>query len=251
MNEAWRNITLPEIRSEKAWFSPALQREMPTCRWGTKGTPLLLFPTAGGDYLENERMLMLKVLKPLIEAGRLQVICIGSISGESWLDANAKPWHKSWLQARFDQYLVEELLPWATNQTGQKLVAAGASLGAYNALNASTKHPQFFQKAICMSGTYKFERWMDGHFDQNYYFNMPLHFLPSLGDGPQLAAIREVFFLLASGSGRAEAPWESEWIAGIFRAKGVRHHTEIWGSDVHHDWPTWRTMLPLFLDRLL
>ena len=66
MNEAWRNVTLPEIRAEKSWFSPALQREMPTCRWGFRGKPLLLFPPAGGDFLENERMLMLKVLKPLL-----------------------------------------------------------------------------------------------------------------------------------------------------------------------------------------
>jgi hypothetical protein len=26
VNEAWRNVTLPEVRSEKAWFSPALAR---------------------------------------------------------------------------------------------------------------------------------------------------------------------------------------------------------------------------------
>ena len=25
----------------------------------------------------------------------------------------------------------------------------------------------------------------------------------------------------------------------------------IWGEDADHDWPTWRTMLPVFLDKLV
>jgi esterase/lipase superfamily enzyme len=40
-------------------------------RWGTFGTPVLLFPTAGGDFEEIERFLMIKVLSPLIDAGKI------------------------------------------------------------------------------------------------------------------------------------------------------------------------------------
>ena len=35
-----------------SWQSPALKREMHVARWGTRGKPVLLFPTAGGDFLE-------------------------------------------------------------------------------------------------------------------------------------------------------------------------------------------------------
>ena len=240
-------------RDEWKWSSPALQREMSVCRWGHFGTPVLLFPTAGGDYLECERFLMIRALTPLIEAGRIKVFSCGSISGDAWLDGDAPPWHKTWLQSRFDQYLVEELIPLIHKDCGgaPRITATGASLGAYNASTAASKHPEFFERVIAMSGTYDFKRWMGGHFDQNYYFNMPLHFLPNLGEGPQLDHLRKVHFVIATGQGRAEAPQESVWLANILRSKGVNVNLEIWGQDAHHDWPTWRTMLPMFLDRLV
>jgi esterase/lipase superfamily enzyme len=254
MSWDWRNITLPEMRQEWTWRSPALDRDMSVCRWGFYGKPVLIFPTAGGDYLECERYMLIKSIKPLVEAGKIKVYACGSISGDGWLDSEAKPWHRTFLQARFDEYLVRELCPFIKQESGDtasRFAAVGASLGAYNALNAATKHPQWFDLAVCMSGTYDFKRWMDGHVDDNYYFNMPLHFLPNLGEGRQLELLRSSRFLLASGQGRAEAPWESVWIANIMKSKGIPHFLEIWGADVHHDWPTWRAMLPMFLDRLV
>lgn len=236
-----------------AWHSRPLDREMPVACFGHFGRPVVLFPTAGGDYLESERFLMLKVLTPLIDAGRVKVYSIGSISGDGWLNPDAHPAYKAELQARFDAYLVSELLPFIKDDCGgteQRFVATGASLGAYNALNAAAKHPDWFEITIAMSGTYDFDRWMDGHVDQNYYFNMPLRWLRNLGDSRQLDLLRQSFFLIATGTGRYEAPWESDWVGDIMASKGIPHRVEKWGVDAHHDWPTWRSMLPLFLDRL-
>ena len=56
-------------RDEWTWKSPALDREMSVCRWGHFGKPVVLFPTAGGDYLECERFLMIKAIEPLIDHG--------------------------------------------------------------------------------------------------------------------------------------------------------------------------------------
>lgn len=236
-----------------SWYSPALQREMNVARWGHFGKPLLLFPTAGGDFLECERFLMIRFLEPLITAGRLKVYACGSISGETWLEATASPWHKSWLQARFDQYVAEELCPHISSDSNgyRPLACAGASLGAYNAVNTATKHPDWFDLCIAMSGTYYMDRWMGLHRDLNYYFNQPTQFVPNLPDGPVLTALRRSRFVLASGSGRAEAPGETVELGKILRARGVHADVEVWDENAHHDWPTWRTMLPLFLDRIL
>jgi esterase/lipase superfamily enzyme len=57
--------------------------------------------------------------------------------------------------------------------------------------------------------------------------------------------------VLASGQGRAEAPDESVRLAKLLESKGVKVDLEIWGPDAHHDWPTWRTMLPMFLSKLV
>lgn len=235
------------------WHSQALGREMPVACWGHYGRPVLLFPTAGGDFLECERFQMLSALEPLIDAGRIKVFSTDSIAGEGWLSPDAAPSQKSRLQARYDAFVARELCPFIQRQCGgttQRFLATGASIGAYNALNAGLKHPEWFEITVALSGTYDFARWMDGHRDQDYYFNMPLLYVPNLGEGEQLARLRDSFFLIATGTGRYEAPWESDWVGRALASKGIPHRVEKWGPDAHHDWPTWRTMLPLFLGRL-
>ena len=240
----------------REWTHPsrALGRDMSLACWGHFGKPVLLFPTAGGDFLECERFLMVRMLRPLIEAGRIKLYACGSISSEGWMSKDAHPGHKSWLQARFDAHLTRELVPFIRNDCGgteQKFAAAGASLGAYNAVNAAAKHPDAFDLCVAMSGTYFFDRWMHGHWDENYYFNQPIQYLPRLGEGPQLQALRASNFVLATGTGRWEAPDETRALAKVMAGKGIPHRAEIWGPDADHDWPTWRTMLPMFLDKLV
>lgn len=236
-----------------SWNSPALGRSMDVACWGSFGLPVILFPTAGGDFEECERFQLVSALAPLIQAERIKLYSVGSISRDAWLDPQARPWHKSWLQGRFDQYLASELLPHVERDCGgfRGFVAAGASLGAYNAVTVATRHPEWFKLVIAMSGTYDFDRWMGNHRDDDYYFHQPLYFLPHLGDGDILQALQRVRFVIATGQGRFEAPWESDRLVQILKSKGVPAQLELWGHDVHHDWPTWRSMLPLFLDKLV
>lgn len=235
------------------WYSPALAREMPLARFGHFGKPLLLFPTGGGDYLEHERFLMIRALSPLIEAGRLKVYLAGNINRDGWINSDAPPWHKAWLQACFDRYLVDELLPFVRNDCGGgdlRLATAGSSLGAFNAVTAATKHPEWFDLVVTMSGTFDLSRYMGGHRDDNFYYNHPHDFLPGL-DGESLHALRTTRFVLAFGLGPWENPRNTLRLAGLLKRKGVPHRVEVWGEDADHDWPTWRSMLPVFLDRLI
>ena len=169
------------------------------------------------------------------------------------MNGDAPPWHRSWIQRRFDEYLEHELLPYIERDCEgyRGYVAAGASIGAYNAVNSAAKHPEWFSHVVAMSGTYDFDRWMGGHRDENYYFNQPMYYLSGVPEGPQLQGIRRIHWTIASGQGRAEAPQESVRIADLLRVRGAQVDLQIWGQDAHHDWPTWRTMLPMFLDRQL
>ncbi|MCB9779887.1 MAG: hypothetical protein H6742_15080 [Alphaproteobacteria bacterium] len=247
---------MPGVAEKQTWSwdsAPLQGRTMHMARWGHFGVPVLLFPTAGGDFEECERFLMIRALAPLVDAGRIKVYSIGSISSETWLDRDQRPWHKSWLQERYCDFVRHEVLPRMSQDSGgtRGFVAAGASLGAYNTVLAAARDPAWFSMAIAMSGTYDFDRWMGGHRDREHYLTQPLYFLPNVPEGPLLDQLRQVRFIIASGKGRAEAPWESERLVQVLAAKGIPHHLELWGEDVHHDWPTWRTMLPLFLDKLL
>lgn len=238
---------------EWKWKSPILGEELTMGCWGHFGKPVLLYATATSDHMDYEKFKVIHVLKPLIEAGRIKVYCVEGVSGRAWVDKDVGPGHKAWVQHLFDRYVSEEIVPFIADDCAgvEGIVAAGASLGAFNAVSIAAKHPEHFDAVIGMSGTYDYDRWMGSYRDATYYFNAPLYFLPNMPEGPLLDRLRKIRFVIASGQGRAEAAWESERLAGVLKAKGIPCDLQIWAHDVHHDWPTWRTMLPMFLDRLV
>jgi esterase/lipase superfamily enzyme len=237
-----------------SWHSPALARDMEVARFGHYGKPLVLFPTGGGDFLEHERFLMIKALTPLIDAGRLKVYTVGNINREGWINSEVHPRRKTWLQARFGDYLLHEVLPFIKSDSGntdQRFAAAGASLGAYNAVNVVAKHPEWFDLAITMSGTFDLRRWVGDHRDDDFYFNHPLDWLPNLGPSEQLTRLRnDTRFVFGVGRGPWDNPKNSFTMARALEQQKIWNRVELWGPDADHDWPTWRTMLPVFLNRL-
>jgi esterase/lipase superfamily enzyme len=60
--------------------------------------------------------------------------------------------------------------------------------------------------------------------------------------------LRKRFILMATGEGRAENINESWTMARTLGALGVPNRVDSWGPEWHHDWPTWRNMLPKYLD---
>lgn len=237
----------------RKWHSPNVGREFGVARWGHYGKPVIFFPTGGGDFLDAERFQMVRALTPLIEAGRIKLYAVDASCRYGWANRDADPRTKSQLQAAYDKYLMDELIPYIrgdSNDSDQKLGAVGASIGAYNALNAVTKHPEHFDVMVGMSGTYVMDRRMNGHWDEDYYYNQPTQFVPNLPDSDQLRQLRQAKIVLALGQ-NYENPDYTNKVAKAFTGKGIPHHVVVWGPDSGHDWPTWRTMLPLFLNRLV
>jgi esterase/lipase superfamily enzyme len=241
---------IPKVSSR--WYSPRIGQEILTCRWGHAGQPVLLFPTAGGDAEESERFLMMKVLAPLLEAGRIRVYSCDSAAGRTWTSKEKSPAHKAWFQNRFDDYIASELVPAIRTDCGNpnaEIIAAGASLGAFQTLAAVCRHPDLFRLGIAMSGTYDFSRWMDGQHTPEYHFASPMHFVPYMPEGAQLSRLRTRFLILATGTGDYEAPWESWTVGQMLGKKGVPNRVDFW-KDYRHDWITWRDMLPKYLGEL-
>ncbi len=233
------------------WRSSRLGEHVDVVRWGHAGQPVLLFPTAGGDAEECERFLMLRVLTPLIAAGRVRVYSCDSVAGQRWIDGKSPGWLRAKTQSQFDGFIYRELVPAIHTDAGQgEIIAAGASIGAFNALAAVCRHPDAFAAAICMSGTYDLTRWMGGEHTEDFHFASPLHFVPLLPEGPQLAQLRERFIVLATGEGRWEAPGESWRVAQVLGSRGIPNRVDAWGRAYDHDWVTWREMLPQYLDAM-
>lgn len=232
---------------------PFVDRPYAVARYGWWGVPVVLFPTGGSDFLDNERFKLVDALAPLIDAGRVKVYSVDAPNRDVWTAQGVHPGHKAWVQAQYDEWLVQRFIPWiaADCERGYApLVVAGASLGAYQALNAFCKHPEHVLAGIGMSGTYVLDRRMNGWRGDDYYFNQPVQFVPNLGPSAQLALLRRRFFQFALGAGPSESPDYSWWAAGVLGRQGIPNHVDVW-ADGDHDWPTWRSMLPTFLERLL
>jgi esterase/lipase superfamily enzyme len=241
------------VTDHSRWHSPRLEREATLARWGRWGQPVLLFPTAGGDAFEMERMHVIAALMPLIDGGRIKVYSCDSIAGQAWVSRRAGPGHCCWLQNRFGAFVAEEVVPAIRadcRSDAIQVITAGASIGAFNAVAALCRYPWLFSAALGMSGTYDLEQLFGFQATQDFYFASPLLFMPGLSDQHQLALLRTRFVLLTHGQGRWEEPNQSWRMADVLGAKGVPNMVEPWGPEWDHDWPTWRRMLPLYIDRL-
>lgn len=243
---------MSKIRS--SWYSQRLGREVQVVRYGETGRPVLVFPTAAGDAEECERFHLLDVLSHLLEAGRVKVYSVDSVPGQVWLQEKASSARGAWIQNQFDAFVYQELVPAIRvdcRDAAAEIVVTGASIGAFNALAAICRHPDVFSHAICMSGTYDISRFLEGEVTQDFYFSSPLHFLPGLHAGEQLEQLKKRFVLLAHGGGRWEDPSQSWRVADLLGSKGVPNRVDEWGKEWDHDWPTWRRMLPQYLEELL
>jgi len=231
------------------WYSPHVEQNIQLVRWGHMGTPVLLFPTAGGDAEEVERFHLIGAVQPLIDAGRIKVYSTDSVAGKAWISRQHSAEFCSYLQNRFDAMIYREIVPAIRHDCQSpdiEIIATGASIGAFNAVATVCRHPDAFKMAIAMSGTYDLSSYLEGRFIQDFYFASPLHFLPGL-EGPMLDRLRKRLIIMPSGEGDYEDIGESWRMAAVLGAKGIPNRVDSWGKEWRHDWGTWRAMLPKYL----
>ena len=221
-------------------------------RWGHFGIPVLVFPTAGGDAEEIERNHLVDACAGLLEAGRVKIYSCDSVAGRAMASATGTPEYRMWLLNQFHHAVRHEVVPAIKADMGgaaQRIVVAGASIGAFNAVASLCRFPDEFEVAIGMSGTYRLQRFLDGRWSEDLYFASPLDFLPGL-DGDQLQVLRQRRVILASGEGAHEDIGESWALAEVLGNKGVPNRVDSWGPETIHDWPTWWRMLPQYLEEI-
>lgn len=235
------------------WHSPNLNQEMPIAVYGDYGAPLLLFPTAAADFEEYERFQLIDAIAPHIYSGRVKVYSINSINRESWLNDNLHPGQRAWRQVEYDRYVSQEVVPfiWDNCRTpGIGIATTGASFGAFHAANTVFKHPDQFDTLIAMSGAYDLRSFCKDYFDENVYYNNPVDYLPRLNDDWFLNQLRQTRIHIVTGQGAYEAPEQSRRMSDILWNKGIPNELDLWGYDIPHDWPTWRSMLNVYIPML-
>src|SRR5690606_35110373 len=105
-------------------------------------------------------------------------------------------------------------------------------------------HPNLVRYMISMSGAFDMKSFMDGYYDDNFYFNNPMDYMTN----EQGWRYGHMNIILGT----------SEWdiclntnvqMSHALNRIGVEHWLNIWGWE-KHDWPLWCKMFPNYLSRL-
>jgi esterase/lipase superfamily enzyme len=241
------------LKVRDRWYSERLQTDVTVVRWGVYGTPVLVFPTAGGDAEEIERNGLVNACGPLLAEGRIKIYSVDSVAGQAMITKADSPEHRLWLLNQFHEFVRWEVVPAIHADLGGHaidVITGGASIGAFNAVAVLCRYPDVFRAAVGMSGSYQIERFYDGAWTQDLYYASPLQFLPGL-EGAQLDRLRERWVILASGEGEWENMGSSWQMAEALGGRGVPNRVDNWGPAWEHQWPTWRAMLPQYLNELV
>ena len=234
------------------WFSHRLGRDMGIVVFGHWGQPLVTFPTSGGNEWEMRDMGIVGTLAEFIDAGRIKVFSVNHNASESFYNRGAHPYHRSWMQRMYDEYLREEVVPFVhTHCRGPLPISTmGASLGAYYAANLLFKHPDVVRRCFALSGVYDMKSFMDGMYDDNFYFNNPVDYLANLADPWYYEQLASCDIHLATGHGPWENSGPSRRLSAILWNKGIRHSLDDWGAEGGHDWPYWRHQMWEYVSRI-
>ncbi|WP_340103179.1 alpha/beta hydrolase-fold protein [Rhodohalobacter sp. 8-1] len=223
----------PEIHQ---WKSPSLGKKMKLSVFGTAGTPVLIFPSEEGGWNEWNEAGIMDALDEQIEEEYNQFYCINSVADESLLSGDAEPRRRIHRQMQYEQYVVDEVIPFIRdNNSNPFLIFSGAFLGAYYAILYALKYPQKVNKVIAISGTYDIKPYLDGHYDDNVYYNNPVDFLPNLNDPTILAKISEVDFRLLSYSNDPQRSG-TQRMSDTLWLKNVDHNFYVWDEVISDPW---------------
>lgn len=235
------------------WYSGRTGYELGLRVYGHYGKPLLVFPTSGGDEREYEGQGMIEALGPFIDSGRVKVFCIDALNDESWYDKQAHPRHRSHMQARYDEYVAQEIFPFIRNHCRTPdvpITTTGASFGAYHAANTLLKHPDVVKRCLALSGVYDLRSYMDGDYDENFYFNNPVDYMARLNDPWYLGHLATCDIRLVTGTGPWEHPDMTYALANVLSQRGIAHSVDNWGALGGHDWPYWKRQMGVYVGGL-
>lgn len=228
------------------WYSHRLGRQMELLAYGDKGLPLLVFPSSRGRFYEYEDSGMIHAIAGKIEAGNVQVFCVDSVDTESWYNRGIHPHDRVARHTAYETYLLYEVLPLITGLNGStQICTTGCSFGGYHALNFAMRHPDVAFGCVSMSGAFDMKSFMDGYYDQDFYFNNPVDYLPNTNDPWFLDRYRSMKLILAVGD-HDICLGENLRMDRILSDKGIPHWLDIWTGGERHDWPLWQRMADKF-----
>ncbi len=237
-------------------FSHELQRDMEYKIYGTRGKPILVFPTSYGKFYQYEDFGMINEIADFINDGKIQLWACDSIDTETFHSEHWDIDQRIERHTQFERYIMNELVPSILdtskkNNAGeeQKIWVTGCSLGGYHAANFFFRHPFQFDGVIAMSGVYSTRIFFGDYMSEKVYFHSPNNYLANLTDDKYLSAYRKGRILITSGQGAYEEDTliDMHRLEEILRDKAIPAQIDYWGHDVYHDWDWWRKQIRQYM----
>ena len=235
--------------------SAILGRDMHVNVYGTKGLPVVVFPTLAASPESLEEAGVIDELADYLDSGTIQLFCTETVDDESWA-GTGDPTKRSLRQESYYHYVVDELVPLVRKVSKSKArpLALGFDMGATHAAIALLRRPDLFQGCMGLSGSYDARRYFGDWMDATLYDNTPCAFLPNMpADHPYVAVYNQRQLLFCTGQDASEADslrTTREMDANLARL-GVEAWCDYWGADVTHTWPWWKKQLRYFLPIVL
>lgn len=239
-------------REYHRWYSNRLGQDAELLVFGHAGARVLVFPTAMGRFYEYEDHGMVEVLRDRIDGGKVQLYCLDGDDRRGLYDRGISPEERIRRVVDFENYVLAEVLPLSEiKNPGSPLVAHGCSLGAFHAVNLAFRHPHLFGGLMALSGRYDLTRAMgcytdllDGHYDQDVYFNTPSHFVSLLSDATLLNELRRLEIRLVIGEADVFLENNRAFSEALW-TKGIGHAFHVWDGEAH-TFREWREMLRVY-----
>jgi esterase/lipase superfamily enzyme len=242
-------------RTRASLYSASIGGPGDVVAYGSYGRPLLAFPSESGRCTDYEDRGMIDSIAWLIEEGRVKVYSVDSFDGSSWLAEGLTLEERAVRHELFEDWVLNQVVPWIHNDCSGPLevMVTGCSFGAFHAANFALKRADLFPLAICQSGVYDMGKLGAGDRGDAFYFNNPTNYVANL-HGDHLEWLRKrLTLVLVCGQGQWEdttgALESTKQFGALVASKDLRHEVDLWGGDVPHDWPSWRSQIAHHLPR--
>jgi len=228
----------------RPFYSQALGHDVEMLVFGDMGYPIVIFPTSRGRYYEAKDFKLTESVRWFVENQRVKLYCIDSVDAHTWYAKHLHPAERVQNHMRYDQMISQELVPMLQQECHvDKIGVAGCSFGGYQALNFAFRHPEQVAYLFAMGAAYDMSQFVDGHYDENFYYNNPPSYMPD--------AQNEHFYKMNIVLGTAEHDFckpSTIQMSDILNRKGIRHWLDVRPGS--HDWPVWLDMFPHYLSQL-
>ncbi len=238
------------------WYSYSLNRDMEYMVYGSKGIPFIYFPTQYKRFYEAIDEGLISTLSYYIETGKLFVVAVDNIDGESL--SNFSSWDKRKRlkrQEEYYEYIIKELYPTLAKEYdfSYKPICLGMSFGAFQAMNMLIRQPDLFSGVFAMSGIYKITYFINDYYDELAFYNCPLDSINLLKDESYINKLRakKILMVVSSGANEDESLKETEELEKAFKNKDIPVNVYYWTNNYPHDWPSWKIYVDFYIKDFL